>query len=370
MILLATAGFWVSAESALEEMYNEQLEASGAEELWNSLPDATRGFLNRIGINSFDARSFTSLKPEKVADNLLILLNEKASGPLRSAGVLLGVVLLYALMEGLRQTVKDESVSKAFGVICGITACAALIIPISGCIKDVSRAAESISVLMFSFVPVYAGVMLVSGQAVSAASYQTVMLFAAELISLVATKMIVPLMTVSLALGVTGSMTPGLKLDAAGGLINKSCGWLLGLTTTVFVGLLSIQSLVGAAADSMTTRAIKFSLGAFVPVVGSTLGDAFPTLSKRCLLLLKSTLGGFGMLSAALIVIPAHRECALWLVLLSFCTMTAEMFSLSSVAALFKAAQGVLKLMIGVLAACSMFMIVAITVVTLAGGKA
>jgi hypothetical protein len=50
--------------------------------------------------------------------------------------------------------------------------------------------------------------------------------------------------------------------------------------------------------------------------------------------------------------------------------MTAEVFSLNSLASLFKSAQGVLKLLIGVLAACSMFMIVAITIVTLAGGKA
>ncbi len=368
-ILLSVLGFCVSSENALEDMYNEQLEASGAEQLWSSLPYSTRDFLDRIGINSFNADSFTGLRPETVADNLFTLLNKKASSPLRSACVLLGVILMFAMMEGMRQTVKEESVSKIFGIICSITACTALIVPISGCIRDVSKAADSISVLMFSFVPVYAGVMLVSGQAVSAASYQSVMLFAAELISLAATNFIVPLMTVSLALGLTGSMTPGLKIDAASGLINKSCGWLLGLATTVFVGLLTMQGMVGSAADTMTGRAIKFSLGAFVPVVGSTLGEAFNSI-KGCLSLLKSTLGAFGILSTALIVLPPIIECILWLISLSFCAMTAEVFSLNSLASLFKSAQGVLKLLIGVLAACSMFMIVAITIVTLAGGKA
>lgn len=368
LMLMFFTGFCAAAETTLDDIYNEQLEASGAEDLWNSLPSPTRDFLNKIGINGFDAKSFTGLKPENVANSLLELLKQRAGGPLRAAGILLGVVLLYALMEGMGQTVKEESVSRVFGVICAITACAALLVPVSSCIHDVSEAAKSTSVFMFSFVPVYSGVMLVSGQAVSAASYQSVVLFAAELISLASTCLIVPLMTVSLALGLTGSVTPGMKLDAAGSFINKCCGWFLGLTTTVFVGLLSMQGIVGAAADNMTSRAVKFSLGAFVPVVGSALGEALNSV-RGCLTLLKSTLGAFGILSTALIVLPPLLECVLWLISLNFCVMAAETFSLDTVASLFKTAQGVLKTLIGVLAACSMFMIIATAIVTVAGGN-
>lgn len=373
-LMLALAGVFcgsVSAESgqsALDDMYDEQLEASGAESLWNSLPDETREFLNTLGIRDFNAESFTALDAESVTKNLLTLLSEQASGPLRSAGVLLGVILLYALMEGMRHTVKEESISKVFGAICAITACASLLVPLSQCIVSVSKAAESTSVFMFSFVPVYAGIMLTSGQAVTAASYQSVVLFAAELISLAATNLIVPLMTVSLALGLTGSVAPGMKLETAGGLINKVCGWLLGITTTVFVGLLSIQGVVGAAADTLTGRAIRFSIGSFVPVVGSSLSEAFNAI-KGCLSLLKSTVGAFGILSTALIVLPPLLTCVWWLLALSFCTMVSEMFSLSSVTSLFKTAQGVLKMLIGVLTCCSMFMIVATTIVTMAGGN-
>ena len=160
-----------------------------------------------------------------------------------------------------------------------------------------------------------------------------------------------------------------MKLDAAGGLINKACSWLLGLTTTLFVGLLSLQGLVGAAADSVTGRAIRFSLNSFVPVVGGALSEAFGSV-QGCLRLLKSTLGGFGILATALIVLPPLLECAFWSLSLSLCTMMADMFSLSSLSSLFKAAQGVLKTLMGVLAACSLFMIIATTIVTMAGGGA
>ncbi len=366
ILILLFSGFCCRAENTLNDMYNEQLEASGAEQLWESLPQSTRDLLDGIGINGLNADSFTQMQPQSISNSLIELVKQRASGPFGVAGVLMGVVLLYALMDGMRQTVREESVSKIFGTVCAIAACASLVIPVSHCIHTVSDAARSISVFMISFVPVYAGVMLASGQVVGAAGFQSIVLFASELISLAATHLIVPLMTVSMALGLTGAVTPEMKLDAAGGLINKCCGWFMALATTVFTGLLAIKELVGGAADTVTGRAVKFSLGTFVPIVGGALGEAYSSVSA-CLSLLKSTLGAFGVLATVVIVLPPLIECIMWVLCLSFCSMTAEIFSLDTVASLFKSAQGVLKTLIGVLMSCSMFMVVATTIVTLLG---
>ena len=205
---------------------------------------------------------------------------------------------------------------------------------------------------------------LTSGQAATAVSYQSVVLFAAELISLLASGVVVPLMTISLALGLTGSVTPGMKLDAAGNLMSKAAAWLLGLCCTLFVGLLSLQSLAGAAADTLGGRAVKFTLSSFVPVVGNSLGEAFSTI-RSCLHLLKSTLGGFGILATALIVLPPLLECVAWTLGLSLCVMASEMFGLTTLTTLLKAAQSVVKTLIGVLAACAMFLIVSTAIVTM-----
>ena len=75
-------------------------------------------------------------------------------------------------------------------------------------------------------------------------------------------------------------------------------------------------------------------------------------------------------MATALIMLPPLIECIIWLLSMSFCIMVAEMFSLDTVASLFKTAQGVLKTLIGVLSACSMFMIVATAIVTVAGKNA
>lgn len=352
-----------------DELYQEQAEASGAGDLPDNLPEETRQLLDQLGITSIDAEGFSSLEPQGVWKALAELTGQEASGPLRSVGVVLGVVLLCALMEGMKQTLRDPSASPVFQVVCVLAACAALLVPLSSCVQAVCRAAESTSVFMGSFVPVYAGILVTAGHAVTAASYQTVVLFAAELITLLATHLLVPLLTVSLALGMAGSLDTGLRLDSLSSAINKGAAWLLGITTTLFVGLLTLQGIVGGAADTLSSRALRFSLSSMVPVVGGSLSEAFSAV-KGCLGLLKSTVGGFGMLATALIVLPPLLQCAVWSLGLALCTAAVELFGLGQISALLRSAQAVVKTLIAVLAACSLFMIVATAVVTAAGGAA
>lgn len=374
LFLLLLAGLFVlpaaaqtdTGEAELDELFKEQIEASGAQELFDNLPLETKQLMDKLGITGLDAEFLTGVTPEGMLDGLFSLLASQAAGPLRTAGILMGVVLLCALIEGMKQTVREPAVSEVFEVICTLAACVTVLIPVSDCIRSVCEAAESASVFMASYVPVYAGVLIAGGQAASAASFQTVVLFAAELISLLATQVLVPLMTISLALGMTGAVTPGMKLQAAGGFLNKTAVWLLGITTTLFTGLLGLQSLAGSAADTLGGRAIKFSLSSFVPVVGCALSEAFATV-KGCLSLVKSVLGGFGILSTVLIVLPPLLNCVLWTLCLSLCGMAADMFELKTLSGLLAAVKAVVSTLIGILAACSLFMIIATYIVAAAG---
>ena len=367
-VLLAwpVAGETDSDQVDTDTLYAEQWAASGAQELWNQLTPETREQLNRWGITDFSSIDFSSLSPEGTLEGLLGLLAEQSATPLAAIGMVLGIVLLCSLMDGMRQTAGRGEAAHIFSLVGAAASYAAVLVPLAGCIQRVCEAVSSVSVFMTSFVPVYGGIMLAAGQAVSAASYQTIVLFVAELLTLLVGRVIVPCLVISLALGLTGAVTPEMKLNAVGDWFHKGAAWLLTLTTSVFVGLLSIQGIVGAAADSLSGRAIRFSLASFVPVVGGALSEAFNAV-KGCLSLLRTTMGGVGVLTTALIVLPPLLSCVAWAFCLSLGAMVAELFALPALGGLLRAAQNVVKTLIGVLAACALFMIVATTIVTVAG---
>ena len=63
---------------------------------------------------------------------------------------------------------------------------------------------------------------------------------------------------------------------------------------TIFTGLLSIQSVVGSSADTLTSKTAKYVISNCVPVVGGAVSDAYSTV-KGSLSLLKNGIGGVGI---------------------------------------------------------------------------
>lgn len=354
-------------ETQADSLYSEQVRASGADKLWDALPPETQAFLRSIGLQELDVESYSTLQPNTLLDTLLTTLGEQVGGVTSSCGVLLGIVLLGALAGGMRQTLKEPAMAETFSVICAAAACGAILLPISGCVQQVCAAAEGVMVFMLSFIPVYAAVLIAGGQATLAASYSTVLLTGAECVSALTTGVVLPLLTVSLGISAIGALGERNRMGMLGGMLAKASGWLLATATGLFTALLSIQGPVAASADTLGLKAARMSLTGFIPVVGGALGEALTTVTG-CLKLLRSTLGMFGVVAAAGLVLPSLCRCVAWSAALSLCRMASEVLDVKPVTTLLNAAAGVVKTLIGVLAACGLFLIITTTIVTKAGG--
>lgn len=364
VFLLFFFSFGVSAKS-IEDLYREQVEASGASELLEQLPTETQELLQKLGITSVDTSSFSQLQPDTLLREVLKLISRVAREPLRSCAIVLGVVLLHAWMGGASQTLGGDKGGSLFSVLSALVACATVITPISSCISKTAEVTETLSVFMMSFVPVYAAVLFTSGHTISALSFQSIVLYAAQILSVLSDSVIVPLMGISLALGVVGSVATGVQIGRVGDTIGKTAVWVLTVGTMLFTGLLSLQNLAGSSADGLGSRMWRFSLSSFVPVVGASLSEAFSTV-RGCLEILRSTTGAIGIAVSVAIVLPTLLQCILWHVCLSICGMCGELFELSGVTSLIRSAQNVMKCLIAVLCAGSLFAVIAVTVVTMA----
>ncbi len=374
IIAISVCLFWMifipAGATTVDELYKEQLESSGSESMLESIPEETKKLLSSLNITSLEKDSLNSVDLPNVWEMILNLLTLVAKKPLAACGTVFGITVLYAWIEGLKNTLHTEETSTVFAVVCSLAACGAVMLPIAECVKRVCDSMDSISVFMAAFAPVYAGVLLSGGSTVTALSFQSIVLYAAEFLTYFSGNVILPLLTVSLALGLTGSLTPEMRLGKVGDWMGKAATWLLTLGMFLFTGLLSLQSLTGTAADRLGDRLMKFSIATFVPVVGSSLSEAFSTI-RGCLGLLRSTLGGFGIITSLLIVLPPLLSCFVWQLSLSLCNMGAEMFGLSALSGVLKSAHGVTKCLMGLLAASGVLLLICVTVVTVAtGGKA
>ncbi len=351
---------------AAETVYEEQLAASGGDTLTKKLPADVQALLEELQLDVADPGGFTALSAQRVWSMLNELVAAEKNTPLRAAASLMAVLVLSAMFGGLEGMTDRPALRQSYHTVAVLSAAGLLLPAVCDLMAQVSRAVDSAGVFLLSFVPIYGGVVAVSGGAGAALSYQTTLLTAVELFGQLCRGAVLPMLSVSMAMGCAGAVTDGFSLEGLSNTIQRVILWGMGLFSTVFSGVLSIQQMVAAAGDSFGRRAVKFSLSSFVPVVGGVLSEAYSTV-LGCAGLLRSTLGCFGLVATVLIVLPPLVSCVMWNVLLWIAGGAATLFRLNAVEKLCKSVAGGIKVMIGILALFSLLMIISTAVVIFAG---
>lgn len=348
------------------EMYAQQTDASGAADLPSRLPPDVQSLLESLRLDTMDPTAYAELEFGELAQMLTDLLYTQATGPKQTIGMLIGVILLCALFSGLEGAVGSASLRRAYQGVAVLAAGGAVLTPLFALFATVWETVQQATVFLSAYVPVYGAILLTGGRAGGAVSYQTTMLAAVELLLWLVRIVVYPLLLTSLALGCTGAVSDGFCLDRLSGTLHRGILWVLGLFSTLFSGLLSLQQMVAAAGDSMGSRVVKFSLSSFVPVVGGVLSEAYNTV-VGCGGLLRSTVGAFGLLSVVLVVLPPLLSCVCWSVGLHLAGGVASMFGVTPLDTLCRTAAGAVRVLIAVLAVCALLMVLSTSIVVFVG---
>ena len=347
------------------EVYADQLAASGAANLVEQLPADAQELLAQLELDSFRPQSFIGLRFEQILEGLLDLLSARMAGPAQALTTLVGVVALAALFSHLESTVESVSLRQTYHGVAVLAAGGALLTPLASLLENIRQTVDSVTVFMAGYVPVYGAVLAASGSMAGAVSYQTTLLAAAELLTWFIRSGVLPVLVVSLAMGCTGAVADGFCLESVSKTLHKTILWTLGLFSTVFSFVLSLQQMVAASGDSLGGRAMKFSLSTFVPVVGGLLSEAYSTV-VGCAGLLRSTVGCFGLVTTVLILLPPFVSCICWNVCLHLAGSAAALFRLPSLEKLCQTAAGTMTVLLAVLAVFALLMVVSTTVIVFA----
>lgn len=366
-VFAASSSSSVSSSLDFSQYYQEQMKQSGADRLQEKLPDDTQKILRQLGIEGSDWSSITSVTPQNYFQKILSVFTGKAKNPLHVLASVVSVILLCALLDGLKLSFGEKPLGGVIGMVGTLCICVLVVQPIVACISDAADVLKAACDFLLACVPVLVAVMAAAGQSVSAGSYHLLMIAAGNVISIFSTTILVPMMNLFLALSIVSSVSPGINLNGLCNVLNKAVKWVMGLGMTLFTGLVTMHSLVAASQDSTAARAAKFVVGSFVPVVGNALGEALNTVTS-CVKMLKSGVGAFGLLAGLLIFLPVIAECILWMLTLLLCSGISQIFELDGITGLLKASSDVVSTMLAILFCCMTVLIISTVVMLLIGG--
>ena len=346
--------------------FDEQLDALGAKELEAQLPADAKELLEETGLRQITVESLLGLSPEELFPALWQMVLQEVRMPAKTQGILGGIVLLCALLGAFKEIGADTAMNQLFALIA--TLC--VVITISGSILDcvlwASRSIEQASNFMLAFIPVFSAAMVAAGQTLSGLAYNSFLFVTCQIVSQVIVRTLVPLLGVYLALCIVGSLVPDLDISGIADGVKSIVNWGLGLLLTLFIALLSLQSMVSSSADSIALRTGKFLIGTFVPVVGGALSDAVGA-AHGCLQLIKTTVGVYGIIVALFTLLPVVVRILLWFVISQMAAIAGDFMGVSNAAGLLKACAGVLGLLLAVVMCFGLLLIISTAVVIVTG---
>lgn len=363
LILMVLLSLPVSAESHYtEDFLKQQAELSGADKLSDALPEETKNFFNEKGIDPTDNKWATALDIGEVFKYIWELVKKGFKEPFACGGLVLAVTLLSGALNSAESSISATTAGFA------VTAASAAVIisPILSVVNSAVDVMQGVANFMTSFVPVFAVVVAASGHAVTSVSMSALLLGASQAVELIANHFVIPLMCGYLSFSVASGVSPMLSRSSLADSIKKISFWVMSLVTTVFIGILSIQTTVNATADSLATRTAKFIIGSSVPVAGTVLSEALTTVTAS-LGMLKTTVAIYGVVACCVIFLPILITLLLWRITLNLTAFAADILMSVKTANLLRNVDTAISVLCGIiLLTCAMF-IISLTVVVSAG---
>lgn len=334
--------------------------------LYNSLSDEVKQSLKNIGISGIDGEEISEISFNQIIDEILKLTGENSSAPLKALISLTALLLICSLLSTYKNTLSSE-ISSSLGIAAVLCATCTAALPVIEVISDMSGVVKTASSFMLAFVPIMVMIMSSTGHTVSGASYYAMMIGAGEGVGQLSSKVIVPFLNMFLGVSVTASVCPDSKLSGISSLISKAVKWLLGFVMTVFTAVLSFKQLITTSVDDVSTRAVRFTLNSFIPIVGSALSDAYKTV-QGSVNLLKSGLGIFVIISIAFVFLPIILKSLLWIFTLSASKVIAEVLGINQVKDLLESVGTVLSTLLAIVLCIMSVYIISTALVLLMGG--
>ncbi len=267
-----------------------------------------------------------------------------------------GLLVLSSVLGALADTVSSNSLSKALSLICGLAITAAIITLQYPRFEYISQFFDNMSNFMKGLIPLMCTVYAVGGNINTATVSGAALMLFIDIFQNFYAKTLFSVIGICFACAICSAVTPMDGFSSISKFVKKTYGFILSLIMIVFTALFSAQSELAAAADNAATKATKYMVGSFVPVVGGTAGESLKVLSSS-VGYLKTNIGVLGIIVIIIILLPVLLTLSVTRLAYIFCEAVAKLLGCKQEAELLNEIGGIYGFIIAVVFSSSILFI-------------
>ncbi|MDN5345447.1 MAG: stage sporulation protein [Clostridia bacterium] len=281
----------VTAATVLDAQLERQLaklNLGNIDAFLNQLDQEVGQYLPRLGWQEILAnirQGKLPLDPGAAGRGLLKYLFHE----LLASGALLGQLLILAIACAVLQNLQAAFSQGSISTLArGVAFLALITLALTSFTLAVRTGGEAIDRMVSFFqslLPTLITLLAATGGVTASTLLQPVLIYTVTIIGTLMHNVLFPLLYLTACLTVVGRIADRFQVSRLAGLLKQAAMVALGLTMTVFTGVLSVYGVAGSVADGVGLRAIQFATDAFLPVVGGMLSDAVETVAGTTLLL-------------------------------------------------------------------------------------
>ena len=337
--------------------YREEIDAS----LDGAYDDDTKSTLDKYEISADNPSAAADLGISQILSDIWQSFVSALNEPLKLLGKLIAICTFSVMVKSVAN---DNTLNDTYDTASVLIGIMILFDSTSGALESVKSSLDDISLFMTSYIPVFSSVLASNAALSSAAGYYSVMFVLCEVISYIAANILLPFSGMLFALMIVSSVNGKMQLDGVISTIKNAVKWLLTALMTVFTAVISIKGIFGAAADSLTTRTVRFAASSFIPIVGGSVSEAYSTIYGS-LGIIRSGVGLVGIAAVAVMVLKPVITIAAFKLIITLAAVINDLFGQKRFSALLNGLGGVLSISLGVIIVMGMIFIISTAVIML-----
>lgn len=209
-------------------------------------------------------------------------------------GKLVVLAVICAVLQNLMAAFEKSTTGKLAYAVSYLALIALAVGTFTLAVNTGREAVDNMVTFMQALLPLLLTLLAAMGGVASTAIFHPLIFGSITVIGTVVKIIIFPLLFFAAILNVLSYLSEKFQVSRLADLMKTAAMMVMGLCSTVFLGLLAIKGVAGSVTDGVAIRTAKFATDAFIPVVGGMFSDALDAVIGSSLLI-KNAVGLAGV---------------------------------------------------------------------------
>ena len=345
------------------ETIEEQQEEFKIQDFIKNSKEYTGEFFEDIDINEIlNGAIKGEVDNSTLLKKILNLLGSEVINNIKAIVSILTIIVIHSILKSISESLENDGIAKLIYYVQYILIVTIIMTNFSDIVELVQDTTSNLVGFMNMLVPLLISLLLYTGSITTSSLIEPIILFMINFIGNMIQNLIIPFVVILTSLGRISKISDRVQIDKLSKFLKSGIIWFLGITLTIFVGVVSLEGTISSSVDGITAKTAKTVVSSAIPVVGKILGDAVDTV-LGCGIILKNAVGLVGVIIVIGICIMPILKLAVLSIFYKLLATLVQPLADGKIVNLLEQVGDIFKIFLGVLSAISVMLIIGTTLV-------